>query len=122
MKIMACKQSFRNTLVSSLIAAGLIELPLVAPVYAQGVLEEVIVVARKREESLQETPIAVTALNTEALREAQVNNVGDLTREAPGLTRREGRKFADLAIRGVGALSLVPGQQRTYGVELYYSW
>ena len=33
------------------------------------VLEEIIVTARKRAESLQETPVAVTALSSEALRE-----------------------------------------------------
>ncbi len=69
---------------------------------AQIALEEVVVTARKREESLQETPSAVTALGTDALREAQINNVSDLVKEAPGLTRREGRKGADMAIRGVG--------------------
>ena len=33
------------------------------------VLEEVIVTARKLQESLQETPVAVTALNSAALRD-----------------------------------------------------
>ncbi len=97
----------------ALAAAGLIDLGTITPAHAQAVLEEVIVVARKREESLQQTPIAVTALGTEALREAQINNVGDLIREAPGLTRREGRKTADLAIRGIGtrvsAINAEPG-------------
>ena len=74
-----------------------------SPVAAQEVmLEEVIVTARRREESMQETPVAVTAFGEDELRAAQINDVGNLTAVVPGLTRREGRKEADFAIRGVG--------------------
>jgi len=65
-------------------------------------LEEVIVTARRREESLQETPVAVTAFGEDEMRAAQINGVADLTAFVPGLARREGRKEADLSIRGVG--------------------
>ncbi|MEM8496548.1 MAG: TonB-dependent receptor [Pseudomonadota bacterium] len=85
--------------------------------HAQMVLEEVVVTARKREETLQDTPIAVSAFTGEALRAAQINNVSDLTRNVPGLSRREGRKTADLNIRGVGTRS--PGVQAEPGVGVY---
>ena len=49
------------------------------------VLEEVIVTARRRQESLQETPVAVTALNATALRDAGVRNLRDLNEIAPNL-------------------------------------
>jgi len=55
----------RKTVLSTLIAAIALatDMPLAL---AQGnVLEEVIVTARKREESLQETPVAVTALSAD---------------------------------------------------------
>ena len=68
----------------------------------EAMLEEVIVTARRREESLQETPVAVTAFGQDEMRAAQISDVGDLTGVVPGLTRREGRKEADFAIRGVG--------------------
>ncbi len=85
---------------------------------AQGaVLEEVVVTARRREESLQETPVAVTAFNEDDMRAAQINTVGDLTAHVPGLTRREGRKEADLAIRGVG--TRVVGSRVDPGVGVY---
>jgi iron complex outermembrane receptor protein len=71
--------------------------------HAQGMmLEEVVVTARRREESLQETPVAVSAFGADEMRAAQINGVGDLTARVPGLSRREGRKEADLSIRGVG--------------------
>ena len=93
--------------------------PLVpAPGLAQsGILEEVIVTARKRQETLQETPIAVSAMNSDELRAAQINNVGDLTAHVPGLSRREGRKTADLNIRGIG--TRVPGVSAEPGVGVY---
>ncbi len=74
-----------------------------SPVKAQeAMLEEVVVTARRREESLQETPVAVTAFGEDEMRAAQISDVGNLTGIVPGLTRREGRKEADFAIRGVG--------------------
>lgn len=80
------------------------QLSLSFPAFAKekAAIEEVVVTARKREESLQETPIAVTAMDADLLRAAQIDELGDLTAVVPGLTRREGRKTADLTIRGVG--------------------
>ncbi|RLA59944.1 MAG: hypothetical protein DRR04_07075 [Gammaproteobacteria bacterium] len=71
---------------------------------AQGnVMEEVVVTARKRQESLQETPVAVTALSSEALRDANIRNLADLTTTVPGLDAKVGSKSGEFAIRGVGA-------------------
>ncbi len=67
------------------------------------ILEEVIVTARKREESLQETPVAVTALDSNALREANIRNLADLTASVPGLDAKVGSKSGEFSIRGVGA-------------------
>lgn len=80
-------------------------------------LEEVVVTARRREESLQETPVAVSAFGADEMRAAQITGVGDLIAHVPGLTRREGRKEADLAIRGVG--TRVVGANADPGVGVY---
>ena len=50
-----------------------------------GQLEEVVVTAERREGSLQTTPIAVTALTTEALENHQVAEAKDLQRFVPSL-------------------------------------
>jgi iron complex outermembrane receptor protein len=68
-------------------------------------LEEVIVTARRREESMQETPVAVTALSATALRDAGVRNLRDLNSVAPNIDVHEANGTAPLAniyIRGVG--------------------
>jgi iron complex outermembrane receptor protein len=91
----------RNTLVRIITLAPLLG-ALAVPSQAQ-VLEEVVVIARKRVENLQDTPVAVTAFGSEGMREAQINNLADLSRQVPGLSNTDGAKFSGLTIRGVGA-------------------
>jgi outer membrane receptor protein involved in Fe transport len=70
---------------------------------SQLVLEEVIVTARKREEMLQDTPVAITAFSNEDLRIAGIANTRDLEQSVPGLTFSEqGNKAPSIFIRGVG--------------------
>jgi iron complex outermembrane recepter protein len=69
-------------------------------------LEEVIVTARKREESLQDVPVAVTAITSEALREKSIDNPYDLTLHVPSLVVRQGSGFRgapDYFLRGQGS-------------------
>ena len=46
---------------------------------------EIIVTARRRDESLQDTPVAITAINTAMLENKASLNIGDLQGAAPGL-------------------------------------
>jgi iron complex outermembrane receptor protein len=48
-------------------------------------IEEITVTAQKREESIQETPISVTALSSQALEQSSVKTVVDLGQMAPNL-------------------------------------
>jgi iron complex outermembrane receptor protein len=66
------------------------------------VLEEVVVTAQKREQSLQDVGIAVTALSEELLRDVQVGNILDLQGRVPGLTLGQTFGFSQIMIRGVG--------------------
>jgi iron complex outermembrane receptor protein len=76
-----------------------------APGVYQGqmALEEIIVTARKREEALQDVPVAVTAFSAEALEIAGIANTRDLQEATPGLIFSEmGNKAPSIFIRGVG--------------------
>ena len=53
-------------------------------------LEEVVVTAQKREQSLQEVPVAVTALTTEAIEATNIVNISDVTRASASLTHGQG--------------------------------
>ena len=64
-------------------------------VYAQNsgnglALEEVLVTARKRVESLQDVPVAVTALSAAALQDAGLTRLEDISDRVPGLDLTSG--------------------------------
>jgi len=79
-------------------------LPAVA--LAQNELEEVIVTAQKRAESLQDTPISMVSLGADALRRLGIASVGDLTHHVPNLSMTpfpNSPNAPRLFIRGVGS-------------------
>jgi iron complex outermembrane recepter protein len=86
-------------------ALGLaITLPCVA--LAQSELEEVIVTAQKRAESLQDTPISMVSLGADALTRLGIASVGDLAYHVPNLSMTpfpNSPNAPRLFIRGVGS-------------------
>lgn len=58
---------------------------LASSVAAQAALEEIVVTATKREQSLQDTPVSVSAYSAEALENLGVQNLADLTVQTPSL-------------------------------------
>lgn len=65
------------------VAAGLLAVALSLPALAQ--IDEVIVTTRKREESLQEVPIAITAISSEQIERQGITDLGDVARLSPSL-------------------------------------
>jgi len=49
-------------------------------------LEEITVVAQRREENLQEVPIAISAMNSSAIEKADIHDLTDIATRVPGLT------------------------------------
>lgn len=86
------------------------------PAFGQ-VLEEVVVTARKREENIQETPLAVTALSGKDLRDQGVDNVQDLSRSVPSLQINKGQSN-QIYIRGIGERTGFVRVDPTVGVYL----
>ncbi|MFL2755256.1 MAG: TonB-dependent receptor domain-containing protein [Gammaproteobacteria bacterium] len=87
--------------------AGSLALGFNVPVFAQASLEEVIVTAQRTEQSLQDVPIAVTALSGDDLVEKQVITFSDLQINVPSLQFGQGQ-YADssISLRGIGALAV----------------
>ncbi|MBJ7414842.1 MAG: Plug domain-containing protein [Niveispirillum sp.] len=67
-------------------------------------LEEIIVTAQKRRESIQDVPVAVSALTGESLAENNVRTLEDLSASVPGFTIAANVNYgsAPMSIRGVG--------------------
>ncbi len=55
------------------------------PTEAAGMLEEVVVTAQKREERLQEVPIAITAMNSEALMDHGITDLEGVIKSTPSM-------------------------------------
>ncbi len=81
-------------------------------------IEEVLVTARKRTESQQDVPLAVTAVTNAEMRANNIANIADIAKIAPGLDQREGRKQGGFAIRGVGQ-PRISDVQSDPGVAVY---
>ena len=70
-----------------------------------GGLEEITVTAQRREQSLQDVPIAITAFTADQLEQRQVFNTYDLVRNIPNLTGNSNvgvGTSSSLYIRGIG--------------------
>ncbi len=78
-------------------------------VYSEGVkLEEIVITARKREESLQDVPVAVSAVTGNTIQNYGIKNAEDLFSITPGLYfsqagQRNNEEQFYLVIRGVGS-------------------
>ncbi len=87
---------------ASAAAIALSTLGLSLPAQAQeSILEEVIVTARKREEAIQDVPVAITAFSGNQLRDAGITNLKDLGYQTPGL-QVDQSSAAQIWIRGIG--------------------
>lgn len=83
-------------------------------------LEEVIVTAQKREQSLQDVPIAVTAVSDQAFRDAGVLDIKDLTILTPSLVVRSSGddSITNARIRGVGTAGEDDGLESSVGLVI----
>jgi iron complex outermembrane receptor protein len=72
----------KRVLLGSLAVAGLSPEALAQP---STPIEEVVVTARKREERLQEVPLAITAFSAEQMAQRQVRDLGDIAKLTAGL-------------------------------------
>jgi iron complex outermembrane receptor protein len=85
-----------------------------------GALEEILVTARKREESLQDIPLVVNAVTAEQIERSTLQGLGDLSLRTPGLNY-EGYVSAGLSgglvLRGLTNTQLT---NRTQNVAVFY--
>ncbi len=80
----------------------------VYPVYAQNMLEEVVVTARKREESVLKVPVVASVLSGETLDRYGLSDVGQISDRVPGLNFGTGVVAAgvQVSLRGIGTSTL----------------
>ncbi len=87
-------------------------------VQAQVVLEEIVVTAQKREQNLQDVPIAVSAFTGQQLQEGVIKDVFDLATNVPGLrmSQNQNATQSNFSIRGVGTSAQNFGLESSVGL------
>tara|TARA_R100000900_G_scaffold127863_1_gene103032 strand:- start:210785 stop:213451 length:2667 start_codon:yes stop_codon:yes gene_type:complete len=84
-------------------------------------LEEVVVTAQRREESIQDVPIAISAIDAESLRQQGISSAMDLLGKVPSLNVSSAgnpRNAEVVTIRGQGATYLAPVGVVNYFAEV----
>ena len=105
---MTFKETTRVRAVTATLLAGT-AMTVATPVMAQDSVDDesdnvIIVTAQKRSQNLQDVPIAITALGTEALDELQINEIRDVAKFLPSVTVQTlGPGFTQVYFRGVSS-------------------
>ena len=112
MKLLA--PSIRN--IGRIVALPLVGLTLAAPAVAQedaSFLDEITVVAQKREQNLMDVPVAITAVTGAQIEESGIKDMVDLQQSVPGLIvgGSQTTTTTNFSIRGIGSTS------NNFGVE-----
>ena len=87
-------------------------------------LEEIVVTARRREESLQDTPISITAFSGDMLEQRQINQLSGIGQFTPNLMFDTGATFsganssASVFIRGIGQVDFTLTTEPGVGIYL----
>lgn len=95
------RSHIRQILSGGAVAVGLAAVPTAA--MAQQALEEIVVTARKRSESLQDVPISVTAITEQQIAEAGIERPADFIGLIPNVTIVDSANVGDtqVSIRGI---------------------
>ena len=109
-----------RSLMSAVVALSLVAGGLPGRVAAEegaGVIEEIVVTARKRSESLQDVPISVAAVSGDVLEAAAYQELNDIDRITPNVVF-EGldRTKPLINVRGIGTRTYDPGSDPSVGV------
>ncbi|MBL6897842.1 MAG: TonB-dependent receptor plug domain-containing protein, partial [Luminiphilus sp.] len=119
--ILSCKSPI--ALAITIAATGTVCSVTIAPnAQAQeSLIEEVVVTARKRQESLQDVPVAVTALTPNQLERGSIQRTTDIDKMVPNVELHEtyiGSESLSATIRGIGFDDIEKSLEPTVGVAV----
>ena len=118
---MTTSKTIRHSLPLKPLAAA-VALAAAGATQAQPMLEEVIVTAQKRAESLQDVPISVSAVSGQAMDDGNITNLESLTTLVPNFSMNQSGISNNITIRGVSS-GINPGFEQSTGMYvdgLYY--
>ena len=89
-----------------------------APAATEGGLADIVVTARKRSESVQDVPVAVTAISGEMIERRDLTSIAKIAARTPNLNvgRASNGSGAQLTLRGIGSSSTSIGIEQSVAV------
>jgi len=113
-------------LATGLLATTAIVLTTGGVAYAQAAVGEVVVMARKRAESAQNIPVAVTVITGETMARQSISSVETIAASTPDLqvVRGASGSGANISVRGIGSTSTSSGIEQSVALNVdgvYYS-
>ncbi len=84
-------------------------------------LEEVVVTAQKREQNLQDVPVAITAINAQAITDRNISDISDVGSTAPNVQIAPspgGSTGATVAIRGAASINPAATWEPSVGIYM----
>ncbi|EQB13390.1 TonB-dependent receptor [Sphingobium lactosutens] len=87
-------------------------------------LEDIVVTAQKRSESLQDVPIAISAVTATQLSNTGINNVSDIKLVVPALNVTNSAGSVSFSLRGIGSNGIGPGVENPIALYIdgvYYA-
>src|SRR5262249_288387 len=105
---------FRGILVGQLLASVCLAVPCYAQTAqadADGGLDEIVITAQRQSESLQDVPIAVTAVSAEELEARGMTDTRSVAMSVPNLTLTENGVSVTPFLRGVGSNQSNPNDE-----------
>jgi len=85
---------------------------------SQGGLTDIVVTARKRQESVQSVPVAVTALSAEMIEQRDITSIEKIAAATPNLNvgRASNGSAAQITLRGIGSSSTSIGIEQSVAI------
>ena len=93
------------------------------PANAQGVLEEIVVTAQKREQNLQDVPVAITAISGDAFQQLGFQEPHDIFTQAPNVMYNDEGTIPQFNVRGIQLFDFGDGNEPPVGFyvdEIYF--
>ncbi|MDE0129125.1 MAG: TonB-dependent receptor [Gammaproteobacteria bacterium] len=89
------------------------------PAHAQAILPEIVVTARKREESLADVPIAITAVTGDRIQESNISDLASLAEIVPNFNYGESYNTGDrFVVRGLSTAGTGAGFEQAVGTNI----
>ncbi len=114
MKIKPKKAELAGIATAALVGAGVTFTGISPARAADGQLEEVVVTARKRQESIQDVPLAISVLTSRQIEQAGITGLEDIALRTPGIqyhkqaSQRLGRINTSIRFRGMNVNTETP--------------